>query len=395
MCEGEKRLKREISSVALVPCTTYDEESVHCAVVKGISLLGGIEKFVSPKEKVLLKPNMLGNAGPEKAVTTHPAIFYAVGRLLRESGYGHIAYGDSPGPGSISVSKVAEGCGMMQSAQRLQIPLADFMHGKQVTAPSGLICKHFMIADGALEADAIINICKMKTHALERVTGAVKNLYGCVQGFNNGMGHAKYPDAIRFARMVADLNVLLKPRLHIMDGIVAMEGNGPASGAPVKMKVLLFSADPVAIDSVFCRLVNLSPALVPTNVAGEQAGIGVWREGDIEILTPEGKITFQQAADMYGKADFQVHRGSGAKGYALTLTRLIPALRERPVADPRLCIRCGECVRSCPVEGKAIFLDPKRDKAPRYDYKKCIRCYCCQEMCPAKAISVRKPLVKG
>ncbi len=383
------------SIVAIVPCAAYDEEKVYQAVTAGVSLLGGIEKFVSPEEKVLLKPNMLGKADPKKAMTTHPAVFYAVGKLLRESGYAHITYGDSPGPGSISVSKVAEGCGIMQSAQALNIPLADFMHGKQVTEPEGLICKHFVIADGVLEADAIINICKMKTHALERVTGAVKNLYGCVQGFNKGAGHAKYPDPIRFARMVADLNVLLKPRLHIMDGIMAMEGNGPASGTPVQMKVLLFSADPVALDSVFCRLVNLSPALVPTNVAGEQAGIGTWRENDIEILTPEGKITVKQAAEMYGKADFQVFRGSGAKGYALRLSKLIPALRERPVADPRLCIRCGECVKSCPVDGKAIALDPKQDKAPRYDYKLCIRCYCCQEMCPAKAITVHKPFTKG
>jgi uncharacterized protein (DUF362 family)/Pyruvate/2-oxoacid:ferredoxin oxidoreductase delta subunit len=387
-------VEKKTSVVALVPCADYNEGSVYQAVAQGISLLGGIEKFISKEEKILLKPNLLGKADPEKAVTTHPAVFKAVGRLLRDCGYSHITYGDSPGVGSISASKVAEGCGISQPAQALDIPLADFMHGVRTQAPDGKISKHFMIAGGVLEADAIINICKMKTHALERVTGAVKNLYGCVQGLNKGAGHAKYPDAIRFARMLADLNKLLKPRLHIMDGIVAMEGNGPASGTPVKMKVLLFSADPVALDSVFCRLVNLSPAMLPTNVAGEQAGIGIWREEDIEILTPEGKITFQKAAELYGKADFQVFRGSSAKGYAQRLSRLIPALRERPVADPELCIRCGACVKSCPVDGKAVFLDPKQDKAPRYDYKKCIRCYCYQEMCPAKAITVWRPMKK-
>ena len=380
------------SIVALVPCADYQAEKVYEAVQTGVSLLGGLEKFLSNKEKILLKPNMLGRAEPEKAMTTHPSVFGAVGRLLRENGYGHLSYGDSPGPGSISVLKVAEGCGIAPSAQALNIPLADFTHGKTVPAPNGVICKQFTISNGVLEADAIVNVCKMKTHALERLTGAVKNLYGCVQGLNKGAGHAKYPDAIRFARMVADLNVLLKPRLHIMDGIVAMEGNGPASGTPVPMKVLLFSADPVALDSVFCHLVHVQPALVPTNVAGEQAGIGVWREEQIEIITPEGAITFEQAEKKFGNPDYEVYRGSGSKSSIQRLTRLIPALRERPVADEKLCIRCRACVESCPVEGKAIFLDPKQDKVPRYDYKKCIRCYCCQEMCPAKAITVYKPL---
>ena len=382
------------SVVALVPCSDYQQEKVYGAVATGISLLGGIERFVSKEEKILLKPNMLGKAEPEKAMTTHPSVFLAVARLLREMGYDHLSYGDSPGPGSISVMKVAEGCQIAQAAQAHSIPLADFIHGKAVPAPDGVICKQFTISNGALEADAIVNICKMKTHALERLTGAVKNLYGCVQGLNKGAGHAKYPDAIRFARMVADLNVLIKPRLHIMDGIVAMEGNGPASGTPVPMKVLLFSADPVALDSVFCRLVHVQPALVPTNIAGEQADVGVWREDQIEIETPEGMLTFEQAEKKFGNANFQVNRGSGSKGTIERLTRLIPALRERPVADEKLCIRCRACVESCPVEGKAIFLDPKKDRVPRYDYKKCIRCYCCQEMCPAKAITVYKPLSK-
>jgi len=346
----------------------------------------------SKEEKILLKPNMLGRAEPEKAMTTHPSVFRAVGRLLREKGYNHLSYGDSPGPGSISVLKVAEGCGIASAAQELNIPMADFAHGRPVTAPAGVICKQFTISNGVLETDAIVNVCKMKTHALERLTGAVKNLYGCVHGLNKGAGHAKYPDAIRFARMVADLNVLLKPRLHIMDGIVAMEGNGPASGTPVPMKVLLFSADPVALDSVFSHLVNVQPALIPTNVAGEQAGIGVWREDQIQIVTPDGTIAFEQAKKKFGNPDYEVYRGSGSKRSIQRLVRLIPALRERPVADEKLCIRCRACVESCPVEGKAIFLNPKQDKVPRYDYKKCIRCYCCQEMCPAKAISVYKPL---
>ena len=90
-----------------------------------------------------------------------------------------------------------------------------------------------------LEADAVINVCKMKTHALERITGAVKNMYGCVYGLNKAKGHTVYPTADSFARMLVDLNRFIKPRLHIMDDIVAMDGNGPTSGNPIGMQVLL------------------------------------------------------------------------------------------------------------------------------------------------------------
>ncbi len=380
------------SIVALVPCATYEAESVYRAVKQGISLLGGMEKFVSPTEKVLLKPNMLGKADPEQAMTTHPAVFGAVGRLLRESGYAHITYGDSPGHTFTNLQKVAEACGFHAPAQEMNIPMADFIHGRQVSCPEGRISKSFLVCNGALEADAIINLCKMKTHALECITGAVKNIYGCIPGVNKGAGHAKYPDAIRFARMLADLNKAIKPRLHILDGIVAMEGNGPTSGTPTNMGILIFSSDSVALDSVFCQLVHLSPALIPTCTAGEQASIGRWREEEIQVLAPEGELSIREAKLRYGKPDFNVRRSGMPGGIFKNLVRLVPGLQDRPVADPALCIRCGACVKSCPVDGKAIFLEAKQDIAPRYDYKKCIRCYCCQEMCPAKAIAVRHPM---
>lgn len=379
------------SIVALVPCSTYDENEVYQAVARGIDLIGGLDKWFSREETILIKPNMLGRAAPEQAVTTHPAVFQAAARLLIEKGFAHLSYGDSPGPTSPSPQRVAEGCGIAAIAGEMGIPLADFLHGRLVPCPEGRITQSLLVANGVLVAGAILNIAKMKTHALQRLTGAVKNLYGCIPGQAKTVGHARYPDAIRFARMLADLNKLLKPRLHIMDGIVAMEGNGPSSGTPVDMGVLLFSGDPVALDSVFCRLVNLSPAMVATNVAGEQAGLGTWHEDQIKVVTPEGVKTVREACEKYGKPSFQVDRGSGSRGLAFHLLGFLPGLRERPVADPEKCIRCGACVESCPVDGKALALDRTKDKAPRYDYRKCIRCYCCQEACTSSAITVYKP----
>lgn len=112
----------------------------------------------------------------------------------------------------------------------------------------------------------------MKTHALERITGAVKNSYGFVYGFHKAKGHTLYPSADSFARMLVDLNQYVKPRLYIMDGIVAMEGNGPGSGEPAPMNVMLMSQDPVALDSVFCHLIHLKPEMVPTKLSRRKNG---------------------------------------------------------------------------------------------------------------------------
>ena len=308
-------------TVALIPLSTYDQASVDAAVREGVALLGGIGQFVKPEEKVVLKPNLLSRALPQKAITTHPAVFSAVCRLLREEGYSHLSYGDSPGSPTTTPDKAADAAGITEAAAKYQVEKADFASGSVVTFPEGRVAKSFYLCKGVQDADAMINICKMKTHALERITGAVKNLDGCITGVNKATGHAAYPNSDIFADMLADLNMCIRPRLHVMDGVVAMEGNGPSSGTPVNMNVLLLSADPVALDAVFCHLIHLDPAEVPTCVSGANVGLGVMDAESIEVVTPDGTLTPDEARAKYGKADFDVFRN------------LIERLLEREVYD--------------------------------------------------------------
>ena len=320
-------------------------------------------------------------------------MFEAVLACLREDGYGSVLYGDSPGHPGMTAQKCAEGCGLTEPAASYQVPLGDFDHGSMVSFPEGKVSRSFYLANAVQEADALINVCKMKTHALERLTGAVKNMYGCIVGLNKGAGHVAYSNSDVFADMLSDLNRCVRPRLHIMDGITAMEGNGPTSGTPIDMKVLLFSADPVALDAVFAALVHLDPALVPTCVSGAKYGLGTDDFSRIVVRTPEGDLTPQEAAARYGNPDFDVFRGKLKKHLLTKLVPLLPFLQERPKADPQKCIGCGICEKACPVPEKAVY-SGNGQKAV-YDYKKCIRCFCCQEMCPAKAIEVyRSPLRK-
>ena len=380
-----------MSEVALVPCESYEEETVYQAVRAGMTLLGGMERFFQPGERILLKPNLLSKASPEKAVTTHPAVFGAAARLLREAGMERLTYGDSPGNPTVSSARAAQTGGLQAVAERYGVAAADFDHGTMVSFPQGKRTHSFYLCHGVQQADAVLNLPKMKTHALERITGAVKNLYGCVCGVKKAAGHVSFPDRMIFAEMLADLNLCVKPRLHILDGIVAMEGNGPSSGSPTPMKVLLFSADPVALDSVFAALVHLPPAAVPTCVAGAAAGVGSMAPEQICVLTQEGEMTVAQAAATYGCPGFDVDRSGSSHGKIERLMRLVPFIQTRPQVDLKRCVACGICQEACPVPGKAVHAG--QGKKARYDYRKCIRCYCCQEMCPAKAISVHRGLV--
>ena len=375
------------SKVILLSCTSYGEDAVYEKIKKGFELLGGLEAFIDKNENILLKPNLVRKAEVERAVITHPAIVGAVACCLKVHGYQNISCGDSCGMGS--ALKVMEGTGMDTVLKKYDIPVADFSEGSAVANPQGKIAKEFFLAKPVQEADALINLCKMKTHALERVTGGVKNLYGCISGLHKAQGHTKYSNADSFARMLIDLNQVVKPRLCIMDGIVAMDGNGPTSGDPIAMNVILMSTDPVAIDSVFCHLVDLNPELVPTNMHGEQMGLGTWRDENIEIITEHGIISMKDVENKYGNPKYNVDRRKARQTKWNKLDALLKPFQKKPYVVETDCKKCGICVEICPVEGKAITFKNGRKTPPVYDYKKCIRCFCCQEMCPHKAIRVK------
>jgi len=372
------------SKIAIVRCNSYEAEEVKKAVSRGMELVGGVNPIVKKGDKILLKVNLLVGEIPEKCVTTHPAIFKAVAEIFATEG-AILSYGDSPGFGATHAA--AKKAGIADVAEEMKIELADFKDGRDVFFDEGSQNKKFHLANGVLNSDGLISLPKMKTHGLERFTGAVKNQFGCVVGMRKGEFHVKLPDATDFARMLVDLNSYVKPRLYIMDGVMAMEGNGPRGGTPRAMNVLLFSTDPIALDATASRMINLNPLFVPTTLVGAETGAGNYKEEDIEIVGDMMKDFICM--------DFNVERTpvkSVKKG------KMVQFLNNRLVAKPYIieekCTQCGTCVVSCPVEGKAVnWLNGDKTKAPVYDYAKCIKCYCCQEMCPESAIILKDPLI--
>ncbi|NLN94198.1 MAG: DUF362 domain-containing protein [Candidatus Hydrogenedens sp.] len=375
---------KQAGTVALIRCDAYEEEKVFQAVQRGVELLGGASRFFKEGEALLLKPNVLSGKSPDRAITTHPTVFRAVIKLFQEAG-ATLSYGDSPGFGKVET--VVQKAGLAPVAKEYGVPLANFSEGRTISFPEGTMSKQFTIAEGVLEADGIVSLSKLKTHALTRMTGAVKNQFGCIPGLLKGEFHGRMQRIDHFASMLADLTRLLAPRLYIMDGIVGMEGNGPGNGTPIDLRVLLFSTDPVALDAAACHIVCLDPKLVPTIVKGKEQGLGVydtihWLGDPLEdFLCPE--------FDVNRKRDWSKD-ASGKLSSRLIKNYVTP----RPVILKDKCTVCGTCVKVCPVDPKALQF-PKGDKTvpPEFDYSRCIRCYCCQEMCPDSAIIVKTPLL--
>ena len=368
------------STVALVGCSTYNEELVYKAVETGIALLGGLTRFVKPGERIVLKPNVLFGTSPDKCVVTHPALLKAVGRLLQAAGI-DVYYGDSSGFGKCEANM--KRAGLKAAADELGMKLADFDKGRAVIHQEALLNKQFVIAGGALDGDGLISLPKLKTHGLTRLTGAVKNQFGCVPGILKSQHHVKMPSPYDFATMLVDLTTFLRPRLYIMDGIIAMEGNGPRNGWPKHLGVLLFSADPVALDATACKIIDLNPEFVPTSEPGEKAGLGTYHDESIELVGED--------IESFIDRDFAVVRRPpvsvwGGRWRTLIRNWFCP----QPTIDASLCTACGTCVRHCPAQPKAVDWHTGDESVPpTFKYDRCIRCYCCHEFCPEGAITIK------
>lgn len=374
-----------MSKVVMIRCNSYETKAVNEAIQRGVQLLGGIDKFITPGETILLKPNLVAADPPEKCSTTHPAVMAGLLNLLSKQSI-TVTYGDSPGFHSPEVA--AKKSGLAEVADQYNIQLADFVNGEDVFNETSVQNKLLHIAKGVLEADGVISLPKLKTHGFQKMTGAIKNQFGCVPGPLKGEMHVKLPNAEDFSKMLVDLNDYIKPRLYIMDGIMAMEGNGPRGGHPLQMNVLLLSADPVALDAVVCRMVDLDPALVPTTKMGQEIGLGTYLEENIELLGDDFKQFIQPKFDVNRQALKPFKAGFIAK---ITNKLIVP----KPFIKEDQCVKCGVCVLMCPVEGKAINWDKgDKKKPPIYNYNKCIRCYCCQEMCPESAIELDVPILR-
>ncbi len=327
--------------------------------------------MIQKESRVLIKPNLLAPASPDKAIVTHPLIVKAVAEYVIERG-AVPQISDSPAIGSFE--KILKESGIKDALEGLNVVFKEFK--ESVIVDAGKPFKKIEIARDVIDADIIINLPKLKTHVQMMLTLGIKNLFGCIVGMKKPEWHLRAGvDKEMFASMLVKVFKTANPAVTIMDGILAMEGQGPGkSGEPRELGFILGGRDTVAIDRTACKILGIDPDAVLTNrIAGEDG------------LTSEEIIV---DGEMPQIKDFKFPEMSpvvfGPKRFHGLIRRHIV---QRPVADESLCRMCGECWQYCPAE--AIT---KSEKNISFDYEKCIRCYCCIEVCPHGALSARETM---
>lgn len=341
---------------------------------------GGWAGIVAPGERVAVKINLLRAAPPEKAVTTHPETLACVLRALRAAGADPFV-ADSPGgpngPAKVARAYKISGIAGVCAAEGVQI--VDVEDDRAVLhAPEGRLYRSFTVGRAFLDADAVVQVGVLKTHQLMRLTGGVKLTYGVVPGLTKAHLHVKAQRRDDFADMLLDLHLALRPRFTVIDGIIAMEGQGPGSGTPRELGSLFAARDCLALDAAIADRTAHERGSVYTIAASVRRGL-------LDIADP-----YRPAGDpIEPDHGFKPVRGDMQEFLPPALHRLARNLvTSRPrLVDANACIRCNECAAICGT--RAIAMDP----LPDYDDSACVRCFACTEVCPTAAIDNVSPLL--
>ena len=370
--------------VAATPCADYQESSVQQAVETVLSQLGGIEAFVPRGAKVFVKLNLVRDMPPEKCGTTHPEVVVALCKQLRKV-TDNVIVGDScAGMYTKAVLNGVYGkCGLNQIEQRTNARLNQNFESRTVDI-NGVALTECDIIGAFLDADVVINVCKLKTHSFAGYSGAVKNLYGLIPGLVKVEMHSRFPKLHDFCNLLCDLEQFARPKitLHVMDAVWGMDGEGPTNGKPKFIGQILASPNAYALDTAAVSLFNEKPFEMPVLQTAVNRGFVGCAPAEIDFDFDAFKVNF------IGDFDFAPAENISFFQNMSPLIRRLTKYMTKKVYMDSTCRACGKCVEHCPA--KAIGIKKKRARVAQ---KKCIHCYCCQELCPFNAVRFKKPLL--
>jgi uncharacterized protein (DUF362 family)/NAD-dependent dihydropyrimidine dehydrogenase PreA subunit len=322
---------------------------------------------------VLIKPNVLRISTAAEGIVTHPAVLRAVVDKVETLGPAAIVVGDNPGLFDYGANEASfEKTGLMEAAKGYYQNIGN--HSLQVD-----FNPEFMPAVSlsriVREADIIISLPKFKTHGLTVMTGAIKNSYGFLPGAQKAMLHKAAGNPERFHEVIVEVFRLRVPDFFLVDAIVGMEGNGPASPDLRDIGLILASDHAVALDAVIATMMGCEPGSLPFLRLARKAGLGDYDLSHIDVIGELKPLPDFKLPPLSGEAVFH-NETIQALIHGRTLMR--------PQANPEWCTGCGACIEHCPVSALAMC-----DNLPQVDPEACITCFCCQEICPEKAITLR------
>lgn len=359
-----------MSKAAITKCSEYEYGKVKKALEKAIGLLGGIEKFVKPEQKVLLKVNLIEPMPPEKGACTHPMIVKAMIEMVKEI-TPNVWVGDAAGSTEENTTEKAFNVsGISAVIKETGAVKKNFQKSEtiEIEVENGKHYKKIPIFRPVAEADVIINMPKLKTHGVTFYTGAVKNMFGCVPGKFRQTQHKKLKDRQKFSQALVDVFIAKKPSLNVMDAIQAMQGdNGPSYGPLYKLGLIIASEDAVALDAIASEVIGYNAMSIPTTQKAFEREVGEGRIEKIEIAgekLEECKVKDFELSSLFSKKEFKKSKVFN------------------PTVEKEKCIKCKSCKINCPV--KAIKLKP----FPIFDREKCIHCFVCMEVCQGEAIKL-------
>lgn len=369
-----------MSKVVIKECRSYEVPGLMDSINQGIELLGGWDKYVKQGDKVLLKVNLIGPKDADSAAVTHSEFVRSITRMLKAKGC-EVWIGDSAGGAIAGIAPTTMSLkvsGLEKVAQEEDATIKNFdSEGVVTVKPESGMVDSMHLAKPMFDADVVINLPKLKTHSAAIYTGAVKNVFGCIPGLKKAEFHKLAPDPKQFGEIIADIHKACRIKLHIMDGVISMQGEGPTAGEPYPAGKILISEDPLALDAVGSGMLGLKVSDVPILLTAKERGLGESSLEAIELMGDYKEIPRLKDYTLpkrFGK--------SGKQNYN-ALVKVIDFLKARPVVDKKLCRNCNVCVDSCPM--KAINRESKA-----INYNECIECMCCHELCMHKAVKLKK-----
>lgn len=377
-----------MTKVAVTKCDDYNLDILKKKITYCLDLIGGLDYLIKKDSNVFIKLNCVGPFEPNLGITTHPVFIQAVIQLVKQR-TNNILIGDNPATKDIIYT--LKKCGIYDIIIEEGIEIFDGKISTVIENPTYNNYSKFEVSKQIVDADCLINLPKLKTHALMYMTVAQKNLFGLIYGLSKAAWHVRANNPLEFADALNDLYGAIlnqfKDRiiLNICDGILGLEGEGPSTGGlPKKANVVLASTDAVSLDRVALEIAGLDYGKYILNIIANKRGYGVGILDNIKILgstlTEFKELKFIEPVNPLSIFGLRLLKFKFIRNLVL----------EHPVIDKSICIKCGECVKICPPKTMRI----KNKSYPSLTNNKCIRCWCCAEVCPNNAISKsRRPLI--